>query len=220
MSSWFLYPLPLPSAGRLAYANEQFVGKAIRESGLAREDVWVTSKYDGHDDNVQGAVRTTLRKLGLAHLDLYLVHSPRVIVNDDLEGLWRRMVEIREAGLAKCVFYCLWPMDGEGLTSAYAGRSIGVSNFTLELLQRVVKIGKTLPAVNQVRRLDRAWRRMAESRPAQIRVHPYNYASCKEVLEFSAKHAIVTEAYGSLACVPFPPSTTPFHQDRIDIVGT
>ncbi|KAI9459696.1 NADP-dependent oxidoreductase domain-containing protein [Lactarius psammicola] len=143
-----------------AYANEQFVGAAIRESGLPREDVWVTSKYDGRDNDVQGAVRTTLHKLGLASLDLYLIHSPWVIVNDDLEGLWKRMVEIREAGLAK---------------------SIGVSNFTLELLQRVVRMGKTLPAVNQ------------------IRVHPYNYASWKEVLEFSTKHGIVTEAYGSLA---------------------
>jgi diketogulonate reductase-like aldo/keto reductase len=142
-----------------AYANEQFVGAAIRESGLPREDLWVTGKYDGHDDDVQGAVRTSLRKLGLAHLDLYLVHTPWSIVNDDVEKLWGRMVDIREAGLA----------------------NIGVSNFKLELLQRIVKIGKTLPTVNQ------------------IELHPYNYASWKQVLDFSAKHGIVTEAYGSLA---------------------
>ncbi|KAH9033515.1 NADP-dependent oxidoreductase domain-containing protein [Lactarius pseudohatsudake] len=141
------------------YANEQFVGRALRESGLARADVCVTGKYGGWDDDVQGAVRTTLGKLGLTHLDLYLVHHPSLIVNDDVERLWGRMVEIRSAGLAK---------------------SIGVSNFPLELLQRVVKTG-VLPAVNQ------------------IRLHPYNYASWKEVLEFSAKHGIVTEAYGSLA---------------------
>jgi 2,5-diketo-D-gluconate reductase A len=66
--------------------------------------LWVTGKYDGHDDDVQGAVRTSLRKLGLAHLDLYLVHTPWSIVNDDVEKLWGRMVDIREAGLAKCVF--------------------------------------------------------------------------------------------------------------------
>ncbi|KAH9160221.1 2,5-diketo-D-gluconic acid reductase [Lactarius sanguifluus] len=141
------------------YANEQFVGRALRESGLSRADVCVTGKYGGRDNDVQGAVRTTLSKLGLTHLDLYLVHFPSLIVNDDVEGLWGRMVEIRSAGLAK---------------------SIGVSNFTLELLQRVVKTGM-LPAVNQ------------------IQLHPYNYASWKEVLEFSAKHGIVTEAYGSLA---------------------
>ncbi|KAH9056898.1 NADP-dependent oxidoreductase domain-containing protein [Lactarius vividus] len=142
-----------------AYTNEQFVGAALRESGLPRVDVCVTGKYDGRDDDVQGAVRTTLGKLGLTHLDLYLVHGPWNIVNDDVEGLWGRIVEIRSAGLAK---------------------SIGVSNFTLELLQRVVKTG-VIPAVNQ------------------IQLHPYNYASWKEALEFSAKHGIVTEAYGSLA---------------------
>jgi len=142
------------------YANEQFVCIAIRESGLPREDVWVTSKYERFDNDVQGAVRTSLHKLGLAHLDLYLVHSPESIVNDDVEGLWGRMVDIREAGLAK---------------------SIGVSNFKLDLLQRIVKMGKRLPAVNQ------------------IELHPYNYASWKDVLEFSAKHGIITEAYSSLA---------------------
>ncbi|KAI0297847.1 hypothetical protein B0F90DRAFT_1737247 [Multifurca ochricompacta] len=56
-------------------------------------------------------------------------------------------------------------------------KSIGVSNFTLDLLQRIVKTGKRVPA---------------------IRRHPYNYALWKDVLEFSVKHSIVTEAYGSL----------------------
>lgn len=90
----------------LDYANEQFVGAAIRESGLPREDLWVTGKYGGRDDDVQGAVRTSLRKLGLAHFDLYLVHTPWSIVNDDVERLWGRMVDIREAGLAKYVVWC------------------------------------------------------------------------------------------------------------------
>ncbi|KAI0290952.1 hypothetical protein B0F90DRAFT_1781622 [Multifurca ochricompacta] len=62
-----------------------------------------------------------------------------------------------------------------------SGRSIGVGNFTMDLLQCIVKTGKRVPAVNQ------------------IRLHLYNYASRKDVLEFSAKHAIVTEVYGSLA---------------------
>jgi len=70
------------------------------------------------------------------------------------------MIKIREAGLT---------------------RSIGVSNFNLRRLQRVVKTGKVVPAVNQ------------------INLHPYNYASWKSALDFSEKHGIVTEAYGSLA---------------------
>ena len=97
-------PFAFPLIGRLDYENEEFVGAAIRESGLPREDLWMTDKYSAHDDDVQGAVRTSLRKLGLAHLDLYLVHDPSSIENDDVEGLWGRMVEIHEAGLAKCVF--------------------------------------------------------------------------------------------------------------------
>ncbi|KAI0292842.1 Aldo/keto reductase [Multifurca ochricompacta] len=140
------------------YANEQFVGKAIRESGLGREDVWITTKYDG--GVVLEEVHSSLQKLGLKHLDLYLVHGLWSVENDDVEGLWEEMNKVKDAGLAK---------------------SIGVSNFTLDLLQRIVKTGKRVPAVNQ------------------IRLHPYNYASWKDVLEFSAKHGIVTEAYGSLA---------------------
>jgi len=141
------------------YANEEFVGTAIRESGLARRDLFITTKYDGGE--VLDAVNVSLRKLGLEHLDLYLVHDPSFIPpHSDVERLWDDMIEIRKAGLT---------------------RSIGVSNFTLEWLRRIAEMGKVLPAVNQ------------------IRVHPYNYASWKDVLEFSIKHGIVTEAYNTLA---------------------
>jgi len=140
------------------YANEQYIGAAIRECGLARQDMWITTKYDGGD--VLDAVRTSLRKLGLEHLDLYLVHGTWTIKNGDIEGVWNDMIKARESGLS---------------------RSIGVSNFTLEWLQRIIKTGNVVPAVNQ------------------INLHPYNYASWRDVLEFSAKHGIVIEAYGSLA---------------------
>jgi len=144
--------------GTVVYANEQYIGAAIRECGLARQDIWITTKYAGGD--VLDAVHTSLRKLGLEHLDLYLVHGPWTIKNGDVEGVWNDMIKARESGLS---------------------RSIGVSNFTLEWLQRIVKTGKVVPAVNQ------------------INLHPYNYASWRDVLEFSAKHGIVIEAYGSLA---------------------
>ncbi|KAI9510791.1 NADP-dependent oxidoreductase domain-containing protein [Russula earlei] len=140
------------------YANEQYVGAAIHESGLARQDIWITTKYDGGDP--LDAVHTSLRKLGVRYLDLYLIHSPFLIGNGDIESLWDNMIKIRGAGLT---------------------RSIGVSNFTIGWLQRIVKTGKVVPAVNQ------------------IHLHPYNYASWKDVLEFCAKHDIVTEAYGCLA---------------------
>ncbi|KAI0042147.1 Aldo/keto reductase [Auriscalpium vulgare] len=141
------------------YYNEDSVGTAIRESGIDRKDLYITTKYDGGD--IQEAIRASLEKLGLKSVDLYLIHFPG-LVEKDFGGAWAEFVKIKESGLA---------------------RSIGVSNFTLEQLQTVVNTGTSIPAVNQ------------------IQFHAYNYASHKDLLEFSAKHGIVTEAFGSLACV-------------------
>src|SRR5690554_5881810 len=61
------------------YLNERPVGKAIRESGISRDEIFVTTKLWGSDileDNVQGAFETSLQNLGLDYLDLYLVHWP------------------------------------------------------------------------------------------------------------------------------------------------
>lgn len=139
------------------YGNEEFVGTAIRESGLDRSELYITTKYDGGD--IQQSIRSSLDKLDVKSVDLYLIHFPR-LVEHDFEGTWREIENIKEAGLAK---------------------SIGVSNFSLDDLKSVVKSARIKPAVNQ------------------IRFHPYNFSSYKDVLEYSAKHGIVTEAYGSLA---------------------
>ncbi|KAI0275474.1 Aldo/keto reductase [Gloeopeniophorella convolvens] len=146
------------------YGNEDSVGEAIRNSGLAREDLWVTTKYWG--GNIQDEVQISLKKLGLKFVDLYLIHNPQAVENGDFEGTWDQFVEIKDAGLAK---------------------SIGVSNFDVDQLQRIVKTGKTKPSVNQ------------------IRFHPYNHASYKELLVYAAKHGIVIEAYGSLAPITSTP---------------
>ncbi|KAG6864525.1 hypothetical protein C0991_008926, partial [Blastosporella zonata] len=140
-----------------SYGNEGSVGEAIRESGLSREELFVTTKY--WTGPIQEAIRTSLSKLGLKYVDLYLIHQPRR-VGHDFEGSWKEFERVKEDGLA---------------------RSIGVSNFNLEQLQTIVKTAKIKPAVNQ------------------IQFHPYNYAEHKSLLEYSAKHGIVTEAYGSLA---------------------
>ncbi|KAI0290522.1 NADP-dependent oxidoreductase domain-containing protein, partial [Multifurca ochricompacta] len=142
------------------YANEQFVGKATRESGLGREDVWATTKYD------DGVVSEEVHSIGITHPDPYLVHGLWSIETMTLRRLLEEMNKVKHAGLAK---------------------SIGVSNFILDLLQRTIKTGKRVPAVKQ------------------IRLHLYNYASWKDVLEFSAKRGIVTEAYGSLASITTSP---------------
>ncbi|KDR83094.1 hypothetical protein GALMADRAFT_57385 [Galerina marginata CBS 339.88] len=140
------------------YANEQYVGRAIRESGLSRDELYVTSKY-GYG-NLQDAFHTSLSSLGLKQLDLYLIHTPTVIVNDDYETVWRQFEKFKDDGLTK---------------------SIGVSNFGVKDLEKLLKIAKVKPAVNQ------------------IRLHPYNHAENAALLDFHVKQGIVTEAYGSLA---------------------
>ncbi|TFK52311.1 Aldo/keto reductase [Heliocybe sulcata] len=152
------------------YGNEDSVGQGIRESGLDRSDLYITTKYDGGD--IQSAMQTSLAKLDLKSVDLYLIHFPR-LVESNMEASWREFEKIKENGLAK---------------------SIGVSNFTLEQLQKLMKTAKIVPAVNQ------------------INFHPYNYAEHKALLEYSAAHGIVTEAYSSLTPItkqPGGPVDTP-----------
>ncbi|KAF9564165.1 Aldo/keto reductase, partial [Agrocybe pediades] len=141
------------------YANEPSVGKAIRESGLSRQDLFVTSKHGFGDVNT--AFNASLENLGLEYLDLYLIHTPSVIKKDgDYETIWRQFEKFKESGRAK---------------------SIGVSNFGVDNLQKLLKIAHVKPAVNQ------------------IQLHPYNYAKNIDLLAYHAEHGIITEAYGSLA---------------------
>jgi len=108
-----------------AYGNEASVGRALRESGLPREDVFITTKfYPGHRDPVAEAERS-LQRLGVDRVDLYLIHWPR----GGATWAWPGMERARERGLA---------------------RSIGVSNFSTGELDQVVAAGTIVPAVNQI----------------------------------------------------------------------
>lgn len=107
------------------YDTEQYVGNAIHESGLARSGLYITTKYGLGD--VREGIETSLKKLGLAFVDLYLIHQPQVI--PDLDAAWAQFEVIQKDGLAK---------------------SIGVSNFTLAQLQALVKNARVRPAVNQI----------------------------------------------------------------------
>ncbi|KAL1950687.1 hypothetical protein VTO73DRAFT_5811 [Trametes versicolor] len=138
------------------YGTEDSVGRAIHDSALDRSELYITTKWSGLS-TIPEAIDNSLSKLGLKQVDLYLIHNPAMI--NDLEEDWRSFEKIKEAGLSK---------------------SIGVSNFGLPLLEKLIKIAKVKPAVNQ------------------ILFHPYNYAENKALLEFSAKHGIITEAYSSL----------------------
>ena len=111
-----------------AYFNEQEVGEAVRESGLPRDEVFVTTKI-WLQDHVFGlarkAIDTSLSKLGLDYIDLYLIHQPYF----DVPGTWRAMEEAKAAGKI---------------------RSIGVSNMSPKIWNRFVPQLSTLPSVNQV----------------------------------------------------------------------
>jgi 2,5-diketo-D-gluconate reductase A len=113
------------------YGNEEGVGAAIAKSGIARDELFVTTKLwnDRHDgDDAHAAIAESLEKLGLDHVDLYLVHWPTP-AKENYVNAWQKLIEIREKGLA---------------------RSIGVSNFLVPHLERIVAETQVIPAVNQI----------------------------------------------------------------------
>jgi diketogulonate reductase-like aldo/keto reductase len=108
-----------------AYGNEESVGKALRGSGVPRDEVFITTKfYPGHKDPVTEAQRS-LTRLGVDQVNLYLVHWPQ----GGATWAWPGMERARELGYA---------------------RSVGVSNFSMNQLDEVIAAGTIQPAVNQV----------------------------------------------------------------------
>ena len=88
-----------------AYMNEEAVGKAIAKSGVKREDLFITTKLWVQDqgyENAKKAFQTSLDKLGLDYLDLYLIHQPM----GDYFGSWRAMEELYEAGKIRAIGVC------------------------------------------------------------------------------------------------------------------
>ena len=111
-----------------AYFNENEVGAAVRESGIPRNEIFVTSKLWLQDygyEPAQKGIETSLQKLGLDYIDLYLIHQPY----GDVVGAWRAMEEAKAAGKI---------------------RSIGVSNMTPKIWNNFIPQFKTMPSVNQV----------------------------------------------------------------------
>jgi len=113
----------------MIYGNEVGVGRAVRESGLPRKEIFVTTKLWNTDhERAREALEESLERLGLDYVDLYLIHWPKLGVDKRVEA-WVAMEQARAEGLI---------------------RSIGLSNFTPRFLDEILEKGAVPPAVNQV----------------------------------------------------------------------
>jgi 2,5-diketo-D-gluconate reductase A len=142
------------------YENEHEVGEAVRRSGLDRDDLLVATKIPGRDhgyDETIASARGSLQRLGLDRIDVYLIHWPNPRV-DRFVDTWRAMIALRDEGLV---------------------RTIGVSNFTIPLLTRLIDETGVVPAINQVE------------------LHPY--FPQQELRAFHARNDIRTESWSPLA---------------------
>jgi len=111
------------------YNNESDVGSALRNSGVKREDVFITTKLWNSDQGYETALKAcdaSLKRLGLKYLDLYLIHWP---VQETRDKSWKALVQLLKDG--KC-------------------RSIGVSNYTIQHLTELLEQSDIVPMVNQV----------------------------------------------------------------------
>jgi 2,5-diketo-D-gluconate reductase A len=143
-----------------AYGNEAEVGAAIAATGVRREDVFVTTKLWNSEQGFDATLRAfeaSLERLGTGHVDLYLIHWP-LPERDLFLDTWRAFERIKEEGGA---------------------RSIGVSNFRIEDLERLEAEAEQLPTVNQVE------------------LHPRFQQA--ELRAWHADHDVATEAWAPLA---------------------
>jgi 2,5-diketo-D-gluconate reductase A len=141
------------------YGNEEGVGAAIEKSGIPRRELFVTTKLwnDRHDgDEPNAAIRESLDKLRLEQVDLYLVHWPTP-ARDNFVHAWEKLVELRELRLT---------------------RSIGVSNFLVPHLERIVAATGVVPVVDQ------------------IELHPAHQQ--RDVTAWAADQGVRIEAWGPL----------------------
>jgi 2,5-diketo-D-gluconate reductase A len=139
------------------YGNEIGVGKAIAASPVRRTQLFITTKlWNDHHTNARSALNESLSRLGLDHVDLYLIHWPKPRQNAYVEA-WKALVKLKEEGRAK---------------------SVGVSNFTVSHLKRIIDATGVAPSVNQ------------------IELHPRFQQ--KELAAYHTEHGIITESWSPL----------------------
>jgi diketogulonate reductase-like aldo/keto reductase len=108
-----------------AYGNERSVGRAVRDSGVPREEIFITTKFYPRRRDAEAEAQRSLERLGVEHVDMYIIHWPQ----GGPTRAWDGMQRARERGYA---------------------RSIGVSNFSIGELDELLAVADTPPVVNQV----------------------------------------------------------------------
>ncbi|PCH41513.1 Aldo/keto reductase [Wolfiporia cocos MD-104 SS10] len=132
-----------------AYGTEKYVGEAIRQSGVPREEIWITTKLPWHHPGLRTAEQSideSLKNLGTDYVDLYLLHWPQVIDWPDEDSEFLAEIKTRNSSPT---FNETWV----GLEEVYAkgkAKNIGVSNFSVQNLEKLLATAKIVPAVNQV----------------------------------------------------------------------
>ncbi|MEQ1976270.1 2,5-didehydrogluconate reductase DkgA [Xenorhabdus sp. SGI240] len=140
------------------FHNEEGVGKALKETDIPREEIFITTKLwnDRHLD-ARAALQESLGKLQLDYVDLYLIQWP-VSEQDHYVDAWKQLIELKEAGLT---------------------RSIGVCNFHIEHLQKIIQETGVVPVINQ------------------IELHPL--LQQRQLHSWNATHYITTESWSPLS---------------------
>ncbi|WP_066039307.1 aldo/keto reductase [Herbiconiux solani] len=197
------------------YENEGAVGEAVRRAAVPRDELFITSKlpgrYHGRDLTAQ-AVRESLWRLGLEHLDLYLIHWPNPSVDRFAEA-WDALVTAQQEGLV---------------------RSIGVSNFTEEHLRRIIAATDVTPAVNQIEMHPYFPQTGMRAVNAELGIQteawsPLGKGSApyeeEPVATAAAAHGVtpaqvILRWHVQLGSVPIPKSATPSRQaENLDVFG-
>ncbi|ORY56452.1 alpha-keto ester reductase-like protein [Leucosporidium creatinivorum] len=115
-----------------AYGNEESVGEALKRANIPREKLFITTKVGSGLKDIRQAFKSSLSKLGVSYVDLYLIHWPYDLGKDGYpthEEAWKILEELKDEGLAK---------------------SIGVSNYRIKDLERTLAVARHRPVVNQI----------------------------------------------------------------------